>query len=63
VGLVALAGLSVPGRSLVAPTTPAELVTGAAVLDLSSLAVAGGLLVVGVGALAFGLVLLLARVA
>jgi hypothetical protein len=62
-GLSALVAVSVPGGSVLQRASPAALVTGTNPIDVTSLAVGGGLLAVGVAAIALGLSLFFARVA
>ncbi|WP_251342134.1 hypothetical protein [Haloplanus halophilus] len=61
-GALALVSVSLPGGSLLKQVSPAALVTGTNPIDLPSLAFGGGLLAVGVAAVALGLALLFARV-
>ncbi|MFC7254512.1 hypothetical protein ACFR97_00730 [Haloplanus litoreus] len=62
-GVLALAVASLPGGSLLKEVSPLDLVTGATPVDPPSLAFGGGLVAVGVAAVALGLSLLFARVA
>ena len=61
-GVVALVGVSVPSSSLLRQVSPVALATGANPVDVPSLALGGGLLAVGLAAVALGLSLLFARV-
>ncbi len=60
-GLVALASVWVPGGSALKRVSPLALATGTVPVDAPSLAIGGGLLAVGLAAIALGLSLLFAR--
>ena len=62
-GVLSLAVASLPGGSLLKEVSPLALATGTNPVDLPSLGVGGGLVAVGVAAVALGLALLFARVA
>ncbi|MFB6101664.1 MAG: hypothetical protein ABEJ73_03790 [Haloplanus sp.] len=63
VGVVTLWSVSLPSGSLFREVTPTDLVMGVSPLDPPSLAVGGGLFLVGLAAITLGLSLLFARVA
>jgi hypothetical protein len=60
-GLLALAVLAASSRTLSPTASPAQLLTGTVPVTLQSLVVGGGLLVLGVAAVALGSVVLYAR--
>jgi hypothetical protein len=62
VGVVSVVGVSVPSSSLFRQVSPVALATGTNPVDVPSLALSGGLLAVGIAAVALGLSLLFARV-
>jgi hypothetical protein len=61
-GVLALVTVSIPGGSVLQRASPTALVTGTNPINVTSLAVGGGLLAVGIAAIALGLSLFLARV-
>jgi hypothetical protein len=60
-GALALGAVALPGGSVFRNVTTTDLLTGGPVLDLPSLAVGGGLFILGLAAVALGLALLFAR--